>query len=98
MTAVVINQLREILCRNGFPTMLVSHNGPKFCSKNFKAFLKQEGITHVKALPYHPQGNGLMEMMHRTLKEIVVKTVDKKGNWPTVVPMALYFMRANPCT
>ena len=80
MTVVVINKLREIFCRNGFPTTLVLDNVPQFCSKNFEAFLKQEIIIHVKASPYHPQGNGLVERMHRTLKKIVAKTIDKKGN------------------
>ena len=93
-TAIVVNQLKGIFCRNGFPTTLVSDNGPQFCSKNLQSFLKQNGISHVKVSPYHPQGNGIVEKMHRTLKEIISKTIDKRGNWDEV---ALYFLRATHC-
>ena len=27
----------------------------------------------------------------------MTKTVDKRGNWPEVISMALYFIRATPC-
>ena len=73
----------------------MSDNGPQFCIKKFESFLKQNGISHVK---FHPQGNSIVEWMHRTLKKIISKTTDKRGNWAEVVPMALYFLRATPCT
>jgi len=34
--------------------------------------------------------------MHRTLNAIVSKTTNAKGNWASVVPMALYFLRCTP--
>ena len=42
--------------------------------------------------PYHPQGNGIVERLHGSLNSIIAKMVDKKGNWPEVVSMALYFV------
>jgi len=72
-------------------------NGPQFTSKQFEQWLSSKGITHVKASPYHPQGNGVVERLHRTLNQIVAKTTGSKGNWATVVPMALFFIRASPC-
>ena len=58
-TATVIQQLTQIFARNGFPTTLVSDNGPQFIAESFKKFLKEKDIEHVKASPYHPQGNGV---------------------------------------
>ena len=95
-TAVIVSQLKKLFCTNGFPTTLLSDNGPQFCSAGFEAFLKHHGIGHVKSSPYHPQGNVIVERWHRTLNAIVAKTVHTKGNWPEVVPMALYFIGPTP--
>ena len=95
-TRVIIDRLKGIFCRNGFPTTLVSDNGPQFCSDVFAKFLKTHGIQHVKSSPYHPQGNGVVERMHGTLNSIIARCVEKKGNWAEVVPMCLYFMRCTP--
>ena len=52
----------------------------------------------MRASPYHPQGNGIVEHLHRTLNGMIAKTVEMKGNWASVVPMASYFIRCLPCT
>ena len=96
-TPVVIELLKHIFSWNGFPTTMVSDNGSQFCSKQFEKFLQDNRIEHVKTTPYHPQGNGIVERLHGSLNTIIVKTVEKKGNWPEVVPMALYFIRSMPC-
>ena len=85
-----------IFSRNGFPTTLISDNGPQFVSKAFEKFLKGKGITHITSSPYHPQGNGVIERMHRTLGDIIAKCTETRGNWAQVVPMALYFLRCMP--
>ena len=95
-TRIMIDQLTTIFARNGFPTTIVSDNGPQFVSDLFQKFLKEKGIAHVKASPYHPQGNGIVERMHKTLTSVISRCVDKKGNWAQVVPMCLYFLRCMP--
>ena len=95
-TRVMIDQLKAIFCRNGFPTTIVTDNGPQFTSALFTKFLKANGIEQVKASPYHPQGNGVVERMHGTLNSVIARSVDKKGNWAEIVPMCLYFLRCTP--
>jgi len=34
--------------------------------------------------------------IHGTLKSIVARCIEKKGNWAEIVPMALYFMLCTP--
>ena len=63
-TRIVIDQLIQILARNGFPMTLVSDNGPQFVSE----FLKEQGIDHVRASPYHPQGNGVIVRFHSAVR------------------------------
>ena len=93
---VVISCLTDIFVRCGFPSRLTSDNGSQFTGKTFANWLKGKGIQHTRTTPYHPQGNGVIERLHRTLNAIVAKTIDAKGNWSKVVPMALYFLRCTP--
>ena len=80
-TKVIIRCLIEIFSHCGFPVRLTSDNGSQFVSKVFKKWLRDKGIEHSRATPYHPQGNGVVERLHRTLNEVVAKTVEAKGNW-----------------
>lgn len=43
------------------PDMIVSDSGSVFTSREFENFMKQNGIVHIKASPYHPSTNGLAE-------------------------------------
>jgi len=92
----VINQLTNIFTRCGFPTLLTSDNGSQFTGKTFQNWLKHHGIKHIRSSPYHPQRNGVVERLHRTLNSMVSKIAEKKGNWAAVTPMALYFEPVMP--
>ena len=67
--AGVINKLMEVFARYGLPAVMVSDNGPQFSAKEMNNFLKQLGIQHVRASPRYPQSNGMVERLHRTVKE-----------------------------
>ena len=88
---VIIKCLTGIFTRWGFPEKITSDNGPQFVSKTFKKWLKDKGIAHARSTPYHPQGNGVVERLHRTLNAMIAKTVNSKGDWAEVLPMALFF-------
>lgn len=45
----------------GFPTTLVSDNGPQLVSKEFEEVVARWGVKHLLSPPYHPQSNGLAE-------------------------------------
>jgi len=47
---------------------IITDNGPQFIAKDFKEFIRQAGMTHVKTSPYYPQSNGKIERWHKTLK------------------------------
>lgn len=47
---------------------IISDNGPRFIAKDFKAFIRLCGMTHVTCSPYYPQSNGKVERWHHSLK------------------------------
>ena len=48
---------------------IISDNGPQFIAKDFKTFIRESGMTHVRTSPYYPQSNGKIERWHRSLKQ-----------------------------
>ena len=71
-------------CERGFPTTLVSDNGPQFTSKEFEERTKKWGVKHLLTPPYHPASNGLAERAVGTVKSHL-----KKMDCP-VTPIELY--------
>ncbi len=52
----------------GVTPRIVSDNGPQFISKDFKAFIRETQMTHVRTSPYYPQSNGKAEGYIKTYK------------------------------
>ena len=63
---VIIQRARESF--PGQSPRIISDNGPQFIAKDFKAFIRICGMTHVRTSPYYPQSNGKIERWHKTLK------------------------------
>lgn len=57
----------------GQPKILNTDNGPAYASKKFSQFCAKMGITHLTGLPYNPQGQGIVERAHRTIKTYLAK-------------------------
>ena len=52
----IIHFLKEnILSKFKIPRAILSDGGKHFCNKLFKSLIKQYGIIHEIATPYHPQ-------------------------------------------
>ena len=68
-TKTVISFLETVFAREGLPECIVTDNGVQFVSHEMTEFLKCNGITHSRSTLYHPQTNGLVERMNRTVKE-----------------------------
>lgn len=47
---------------------IISDNGPQFVAREFKDFIREAGMTHVRTSPYYPQSNGKIERWHKTMK------------------------------
>lgn len=62
--------------RERFPAArprIISDNGPQFIARDFREFIRQAGMTHVRTSPYYPQSNGKFERWNQTLKVTAIR-------------------------
>lgn len=69
----VIAHCLEAWAAWGRPLQIKTDNGPAYMSQKVTSFCQQMGIQLNHGLPYNPQGQGVVERAHRTLKECLAK-------------------------
>ena len=69
----------------GLPDTVITDQGTEFTSSVFRSFCNNLGITHQTTNPYHPQANGHVERIHRTLKTCI-RSLDHPANWDKSLP------------
>ena len=80
----------------GIPEVITSDRGPQFVSKLWQELSKLIGFHHVTTSAYHPQHNGKIERMHRSLKNAIRARLDGQKNWLSQLPWALLGLRSAP--
>lgn len=55
----------------GTPRNIVMDNRDEVTSRDFQDFCRRHTITTCYTTPHHPQGKGITERMHRTLKSVL---------------------------
>ena len=93
----IVEGLIEFLTRNGIPSKLLTDQGSQFTSEVMTQTCQRLGITHITTVPYRPQGNGILEGFHGTLKPLLAKATSTKIDWVQFLPLALSAIRAVPC-
>ena len=63
---VILQRAREAVPEAS--ARVITDNGPQFVARDFKAFIKLSGMTHVRTSPFYPQSNGKIERWHKSLK------------------------------
>jgi len=64
----IIEELRMLFTAHDLLEQLVSDDGSQFIADEFRAFMRSNGIKHIKSAPYHPATNGLAERFVQTFK------------------------------
>jgi Integrase zinc binding domain/Integrase core domain len=83
--------LNRICLRHGFPRVVLSDRGTAFTARVFEEFCEEWGIQHRMSAPEHPQTNGLVERMNKTIGPILASYVNKSHtNWDELVPFAAF--------
>ncbi|MGC9420673.1 MAG: IS3 family transposase [Rhodovulum sp.] len=57
---------------------IISDNGPQFIARDFKLFVRQCGMTHVRISAYYPQSNGKLERWHGSVKRECIRPAAPK--------------------
>jgi transposase InsO family protein len=70
----------QIICKFGTPNSICSDLGVNFESKLFKHLCELLRIKKLKSTAYHPQTNGAVERMNKTLKQLIKNFVNCHHN------------------
>ena len=86
--------LRHWIARYGVPGDLTSDRGRQFTSHLWQNLNVLLGISANTTTAYHPQANGMVERMHRQLKE-ALKARLTDSNWMNELPLVLLGIRTS---
>ena len=65
--------LSSIVSMPGLPGVNPNSLKPAYTAKTFMSFCQQMEVQVKHGLPYNPQGQGIIERTHRTIKEMLYK-------------------------
>ena len=78
----------------GIPETITTDRGSQFTSAMWDQLMRTWGIRHNTTTAYHPEANGLVERLHRRLKESLMAICgDNRDTWYWKLPMALLSIR-----
>ncbi len=87
----------EILPVFGVPEALLSDRGTNLLAHIMQDVCRLLGITKLNTTAYHPQCNGMIERLNRTLKAMLRKHAAKFGcQWDRYLPGVLWAYRNTP--
>ena len=84
----------EVVTRHGVPSKLLTDQGRNFEADLMKRVFHLLGVNKLRTSPYHPQTDGQVERLNRTLKGILTTYVNKDhSDWDVHLPLALFAYR-----
>ena len=87
-------ELVKVFSVLGVPDVLHSDQGQNFESTILKETLQAFGIAKSRTTAYHPQGDGMVERLNRSLLQLLRLYVDKEpADWERYLPLVLYAYR-----
>ena len=94
-TATVIDAFCHGWISNyGVPAFITTDRGSQFTSEVFQQLLQTWGTKHKMTTAYHPEANGLVERMHRRLKESLIALCNQQPqDWFWKLPFTLLAIR-----
>ena len=81
--------------RFGVPARVTTDRGAQFTSGEWKKWCQQHGVEHITTTSYHPQSNGLVERLHRQIKD-ALRAREGSQNWTEHLPWVLLGIRSAP--
>lgn len=82
------------ICRYGRPDDVTSDRGSQFTGHLWKSICEILGIQARFTTAYHPQSNGMVERIHRDIKNGLRARLDGSGEWMDELPWVMYGLRS----
>jgi cleavage and polyadenylation specificity factor subunit 1 len=92
---IVDHFINHWVARFGIPKRIITDQGRQFESDLFNSLVKRLGIQKIRTTAFHPQANGLVERLHRTLKNSLRAMATTK-DWSKQMPYILLGWRNIP--
>lgn len=87
--------VKDIVSRHGVPLELHSDQGRNFESTVFKNLMTKLGIRKTRTTPLHPQSDGMVERLNRTIAQYLSKFVSQnQRDWDELIPFFLLSYRS----
>ena len=85
----------QFVCRFGVPQKIHTDQGREFESDLFVQVCKLLGGEKTRMVPYHPQGDGMIERFNRTLLAMLSAVVnEQQDDWDDHLPYVLAAYRS----
>ena len=89
--------LMDFIYKHGVPDRIIHDRAAEFFSEVMQETARLIGVTQLPTSGGHPQIDGLVERLNRTLKQMMSKLVSKGGrNWDTLLGPVLFAYRTTP--
>jgi len=75
-SVTIQKELYSVFCQYGPPTEVLTDNGASFRSKEISELCSKWGVKLLFRCAYRPEGNGIVERLHRTIKRMAARTCD----------------------
>ncbi|UYV75780.1 hypothetical protein LAZ67_13001327, partial [Cordylochernes scorpioides] len=82
-TQNVLKVMKSFVNDFGLPDKIISDRGSCFTSRQFEEFCRGKGIHHTLNSTKHPQGNGMVERVNRTVLSTIATSIEdpRRKDW-----------------
>ena len=89
----ISKELVKVFTTFGMPEFLHSDQGRNFESSVLRQVLTAFGINKTHTTAYHPQGDGMVERLNRSLLQMLRTYVTDRADWESLLPLMLFAYR-----
>ena len=90
----ISKEMVKLFCTYGIPDIVHSDQGQNFESTIFRQTLEAFGIKKSHTSAYHPEGDGMVERLNRSLLQLLRTYAQRQDDWENNLPLVLYAYRS----
>ena len=94
-TTVAKKLTEDWICCFGAPYSIHTDQGRNFESKLFAELCELLDVWKTRTSPYHPQSDGLVERLNRTILMMLSIVLEKQSNWDKYLPYVMFAYRSS---